>query len=359
MSKLPLSLIITIVLASSIFLFNNHSWSETKFIPLGVSPEIATDYIHSVIEADRTIYSKMIVERLGEAISLKATENWLQINTLPLPAQFLLLASENVTSQELGMYYRLMSLWPINPLNGPNDVFEKKGLEAVRKNPNKPFTATFTSKGQKMFTAIYPDKAVTKSCVTCHNGHPNSPKKDFKLGGVMGGISVTIPLGKDGLIPAKKVADYIHAVLESDRLIYTEFVVNRLQNNNIVKASESWWKDKGLMLPAQFLLHASDLIAHKRMGIMYKLLSPWPINPYNGAVTQFEKKGMEVVVKNPKETYLGTYEVHDRQFFEILYPDFAVSKACVSCHNSHPQSPKRDFKLNDVMGAIMLSFPVQ
>ncbi|MEE8268667.1 MAG: DUF3365 domain-containing protein, partial [Nitrospinaceae bacterium] len=53
------------------------------------------------------------------------------------------------------------------------------------------------------------------------------------------------------------------------------------------------------------------------------------------------------------------YTVHDRQFFEAVYPDFAVSKACVSCHNSHPNSPKRDFKLNDVMGGIMLSFPVQ
>jgi hypothetical protein len=345
-------------LASSIFLFYNPSWSKTKFIPLGVSPIIATDYIHSVIEADRTIYSKMIVERLGNAISLKAEENWLEKNTLPLPAQFLLMASENVTSQRLGMTYRLMSLWPINPQNGPKDSFEQKGLEEVRKNP-RPFATTFTSKGKLMFKAVYPDKAVSKSCVACHNGHPKSPKKDFKLGDVMGGISITIPLGQEGLIPAKVVADFIHAVLESDRMIYTEFVVNRLQNNNIVNASEYWWKDKGLMLPAQFLLHASDLIAHQRMGLMYKLLSPWPINQYNRAVTKFEQQGMGVVVRNPKDTYVGTYTIHDRQFFEAVYPDFAVSKACVSCHNSHPNSPKRDFKLNDVMGGIMLSFPVQ
>ena len=359
MHKILLPSIVSIFLASAIFLFHNQSWSESKFIPLGVSPEIAADYIHSVIEADRTIYSKLIVERLGEVASLKATENWMEVNALPLPAQFLLLASENLTSQELGMYYRLMSLWPINPLNGPNDIFEKKGLEELRKNPNKTFRGTFTSKGQKLFTAIYPDKAVTKSCVTCHNSHPKSPKKDFKLGDVMGGISITLPLGNGGLIPAKQVADYIHAVLESDRLIYTEFVVNRLQNNNIVKATETWWKDKGLLLPAQFLLHASDLIAHKRMGLMYKLLSPWPINQYNGAVTQFEKDGMAVIAKNSKEEYYGTYKVHDRQFFEVVYPDLAVSKACVTCHNSHPDSPKRDFKLNDVMGGIMVSFPVQ
>jgi len=358
MNKLLLSSII-LILAASIFLFSNQSWSETKFIPLGVAPIIATDYIHSVIEADRTIYSKLIVERLGDAISLKATENYLQENTLPLPAQFLLLASENVTSQGLGMTYRLMSLWPINPQNGPNDSFEEKGLEAVRKNPNKPFTTIFTTKGKRMFKAVYPDKAVSKSCVTCHNSHPKSPKKDFKMGGVMGGISITIPLGQEGLIPAKVVADYIHAVIESDRMIYAEYVVNRLQNNNIVNASEHWWKENTLLLPAQFLLNASDIIAHKRMGLMYKLYSPWPINQYNRAVTKFEQQGMEVITKNPKETFIGTHEVHDRQFFEAVYPDFAVSKACVSCHNSHPDSPKRDFKLNDVMGGIMLSFPVQ
>ena len=358
MYKLLLTSIISIILASSIFLFYNQSWSKTRFIPLGVSPIIATDYIHSVIEADRTIYSKMIVERLGEAISLKAEENWMQENTLPLPAQFLLLAAENVTSQELGMTYRLMSLWPINPLNGPKDGFEKKGLEEVSKSP-RPFTTTFTSKGKLMFKAVYPDKAVTKSCVTCHNGHPKSPKKDFKLGDVMGGISITIPLGQEGLIPAKVVADFIHAVLESDRMIYAEFVVNRLQNNNVVKASEHWWKDKALLLPAQFLLYASDLIAHQRMGLMYKLFSPWPISQYNRAVTKFERQGMGVVAKNPEDTYIGTYTVHDRQFFEAVYPDFAVSQACVTCHNSHPNSPKRDFKLNDVMGGIMLRFPVQ
>ncbi len=125
MPKICLSSIIALFLALSIFLFSSQSLSETKFIPLGVSPIIATDYIHSVIEADRTIYSKMIVERLGDVISLKATENYLLENTLPLPAQFLLLASQNVASQELGMTYRLMSLWPINSQNGPKDGFEK------------------------------------------------------------------------------------------------------------------------------------------------------------------------------------------------------------------------------------------
>ena len=48
-----------------------------------------------------------------------------------------------------------------------------------------------------------------------------------------------------------------------------------------------------------------------------------------------------------------------KKYFQALYPDFAVSTACVSCHNAHPRSPKKDFKLNDVMGGIVLTIPVE
>ncbi|CAI2719473.1 Tll0287-like domain-containing protein [Nitrospina watsonii] len=359
MSKYLLSLFLTFACFGSLLVVNQQSWGEPRLITLGVSPEIATDYIHAVIEADRTIYSKRIVERLEKATSLKATEKWLEENTLPLPAQFLLMASENVSAQNLGMSYKLTSLWPINPQNGPENHFEKVALEAIHENPGRPFMTTVSTNRQLFFKAVYPDKAVTQSCVACHNAHPNSPKKDFKVGDVMGGIIITLPMGKSPTIAPKTVADYIYAVMESDRLIYTEFVVNRLQNNNVLKASETWWKDKTLMLPAQFLLHASDRVAHERLGLMYKLLSPWPINPYNGAVTEFEKKGMEVFMKNPQETFYGMHTVHNKNFFEIVYPDLAVSKACVNCHNAHPESPKRDFKMNDIMGGIMMSFPVR
>ena len=41
----------------------------------------AADFIHAVIETDRTIYSQYIVERMGETVSLKASENWKKANT--------------------------------------------------------------------------------------------------------------------------------------------------------------------------------------------------------------------------------------------------------------------------------------
>ena len=48
-----------------------------------------------------------------------------------------------------------------------------------------------------------------------------------------------------------------------------------------------------------------------------------------------------------------------KQYFQAIYPDRAVSGACISCHNHHPLSPKRDFKADDVMGAIAITIPME
>jgi len=36
---------------------------------------------------------------------------------------------------------------------------------------------------------------VAPACVTCHNDHKDSPKKDFKLGDTMGGVVIRVPMG--------------------------------------------------------------------------------------------------------------------------------------------------------------------
>ena len=73
---------------------------------------------------------------------------------------------------------------------------ERRGLEAIIKDAEKPFTGFIQQGGTRYFQAIYADRAVSDSCVTCHNAHANSPRRDYKLNDVMGGIIVTIPLGE-------------------------------------------------------------------------------------------------------------------------------------------------------------------
>ena len=157
----------------------------------GIPASLAADFIHAVIEAGRTTYSKKVVEHLTRQDAITASENWEQENALLLPAQFLSMSSKISNSRRVGMKYRLMSLWPINKHNSPRSQNEKLGLEEVVKNPNKPFTWLIPREGRWYFEAIYPDVAVTRGCVNCH---PRSPKKDFALDDVMGGILVSFPI---------------------------------------------------------------------------------------------------------------------------------------------------------------------
>ncbi|MFQ5450963.1 MAG: DUF3365 domain-containing protein [Nitrospinaceae bacterium] len=352
----------TVLLCHSVPVLANPEGETT-----GLSPRMAADYIHAVIQADRRVYADDIVDRLAKRTSLRATEHWKQENTLLLPAQFLLMASKISNEGGIGMKYRLTSLWPINKKNSPKSEIERLGLQEVSKNPEEPFTWIVKVGGIWYFQAVYPDTATSDSCASCHNQHPDSPRNDFKLGDVMGGILINLPLGRHGkkseseknMLPPEVVSDYVHSILEADRTIYSKHVVDRLKNNNIMEASEHWWLENSLPLPAQFLLKASQLVEKNRAGVDFRLISLWPIHSRNGPANEFERKGLEFIDIHPVRPFIGKTRIGKKQFFQAIYPDFAVTPGCVQCHNSHPKSPRKDFKLNDVMGGIVVTLDLK
>lgn len=159
------------------------------------------------------------------------------------------------------------------------------------------------------------------------------------------------------LIHPKRVADYVHAVVEADRTIYTTHVVERMQEKGITFAAEHWEQRNALPLPAQFLKYSGRLAAENGSGVRYGLISLWPIR--NGPATEFEREALEAVLKSPAEPYAGIVKSGQRRFYQAVYADRAVSKACVTCHNTHLLSPRRDFKLDDVMGGIVITIPLE
>lgn len=168
--------------------------SKERVRVTGVSPEVVADYIHAVIEADRTLYATHVVERMNNAGIVIAAEGWKRRNALPLPAQMLLLSGLHVEERGTGLKFRLASLWPIYERNGPTTEFERTGLQVVAEDPSEPYTGIIKRGDHRYFKAIYADRAVSKACVNCHNGHILSSKRDRKLGDVMGGIIISFPL---------------------------------------------------------------------------------------------------------------------------------------------------------------------
>ena len=162
-----------------------------------------------------------------------------------------------------------------------------------------------------------------------------------------------------GGIDPQTFADLLHAVMASDRAVYTKRVVNRLQNEEkVIKASEHFEDDKALPLPAQMFRFGAEAVAEKTDKFSYQLLSLWPINKQNAPKTEVEKEGLQYIVDHPGENFYGNEELGGKKYFTAVYADPAVAPACVTCHNDHKDTPKSDFKLGDTMGGVVIRIPL-
>lgn len=160
---------------------------------------------------------------------------------------------------------------------------------------------------------------------------------------------------------ARQMSDALFTVMASDRAVYTKQVVNRLQNEEkVIKASEHWKDDKALPLPAQMFRMGAETVAEKNPGFTYALLSIWPINKQNAPKTDVEKVGLQFVADSKgSSNYYSDEVLGGKKYFTAVYPDVAVSQACVKCHNNHDDSPRKDFALDEVMGGVVIRIPVQ
>ncbi len=171
----------------------------------GISPENAVDYIHTVLLADRTAYTRHVVNRLQMlegnenaegVVPAEATEDWQENNGVPLPAQMFRLGSE-IASGSGAFTYGLISPWNINDNQAPQPGFEEEAMAEVVET-GEPYKDYQEIGGQRYYSAVYPDEAVAEACVNCHNSHPvhqeRYPDKQFEMGDVMGGIVINLPV---------------------------------------------------------------------------------------------------------------------------------------------------------------------
>jgi hypothetical protein len=127
--------------------------------------------------------------------AIKPDEHWNELpNGALLPAQMFRAGAEAVAEITNQFTYSLQSNWPINKQNAPKTDMEKEGLTYIAQNPGKNFYGKEKLGDKTYFTAVYPDVAVSKACTSCHNGHQDSPKNNFELGEVMGGVVIRVPL---------------------------------------------------------------------------------------------------------------------------------------------------------------------
>ena len=127
----------------------------------------------------------------------------------------------------------------------------------------------------------------------------------------------------------------------------------------MIKASEHWQDDQALPLPAQMFRMGAEMVTEKNVGFTYSLLSLWPVNKQNKAKTKLEQEGLKFVADHPEKNFYGEEKLGNTMYYTAVYPDKAVAPACIECHNNHKDTPRKDFKLGDVMGGVVIRIPVR
>jgi adenylate cyclase len=133
--------------------------------------------------AIRKLYTLEIVGA-GSKQGLKFREDWKQaeVTAGPLPALLLRETSNRLQLQVPELNLVLGSDFPIVKENLFKGV-QADQFQAIKQDLKPRF---FYDEAQGRSTAMFPDFASAPACVSCHNEHPNSPKKDWNLNDPMG-----------------------------------------------------------------------------------------------------------------------------------------------------------------------------
>jgi Protein of unknown function (DUF3365) len=160
-----------------------------------ISPQDQADALHFVIAADREIYCREYIAHQAEggsspnaAASAKSAESW------PVPCGMIRRAAESIQKAGAEFSYALRSLHPTDPRNEPQTELEQRGLTFVASHPGENYYGKEMLGGRPYFTAVYPDLPAAASCVDCHNRRATSIQPRCKVGEIMGGVVVRVPL---------------------------------------------------------------------------------------------------------------------------------------------------------------------
>lgn len=149
-----------------------------------------------LVNVVRHSYTKFVS---GPALKsgIKVTHDFVNTpSAIPLPATFTKLLGEELGNRasHFGQKLTLSSPYPWNSAQvGFDDQFSRDAWDFFKKYPNRPYYRIINDNGTKILRYAIADR-MDDTCLSCHNSHPLSPKKDWKIGDVRGILELKRPI---------------------------------------------------------------------------------------------------------------------------------------------------------------------
>ncbi|MDQ1362626.1 MAG: methyl-accepting chemotaxis protein [Pseudomonadota bacterium] len=159
----------------------------------------------------RMFYAREIVSKAAAKGLIISHDFKGQPDKIPLPATLIAALAD---ADKSGNEMRLYSRYPFSFRTAEEtrqDAFEQDALNWLEANPAGEFHRIEWRDGASVFRLAKADIMVSESCINCHNNHPASPKKDWKVGDMRGVMSVSIPID---VIKTQVNARYLSVTVE-------------------------------------------------------------------------------------------------------------------------------------------------
>ena len=149
----------------------------------------------------------------------------------------------------------------------------------------------------------------------------------------------------------------ISRIIDDMRAYYgTDVVARVLQANGPVSATHNYREVQGAIpIPATLSIELGKRISAHDGSVKYRFISELPFKgrePHQ--LDTFEQNAIKALRADPKDTVVevsgSLLDRHVRAAAPVI-----MGQVCVSCHNSHPDSPKTDWKVGDVRGIQEIS----
>jgi adenylate cyclase len=171
---------------------------------------------------------------------------------------------------------------------------------------------------------------------------------------LLAGLPVAVWLDLSDLADTnlRRQAADLNSVISSVRGYYATNVVGRvLASPGTTKVVHNYQDvDGAIPIPATLSLELGRVISEQQHNITYRFVSDYPFkNRPTHALDQFEANALSELRQNSKQQLAQVTNTIFSDRVRLIAP-VVMGQACVNCHNSHPESPKLDWKVGDVRG---------
>ncbi len=171
---------------------------------------------------------------------------------------------------------------------------------------------------------------------------------------LLAGLPLAVWLDLSTLVETnlRRQARDLNSVVSSVRSYYGSNVVGRVLaspgQTQVVHNYES--VPGAIPIPATLSLELGRVISEQQQNISYRFVSDYPFAERTPHVLDdFEKYAIATLRAQPNQQVVNVTWSALRDKVRLVAP-VIMGQACVNCHNSHPQSPKHDWKVGDVRG---------